>query len=81
MLSIVVVFNCCMSVSAVTGITDVFGDDYVDYDVNIDGFFNIKDLVRAKKYYAGIPVSVNMNFVASSSAQVLVSLRKELLRK
>ena len=37
-----------MSVSAVTGITDVFGDDYVDYDVNIDGFFNIKDLVRAK---------------------------------
>ena len=72
----------CTSVSAEIRVPDIFGNAYVEFDINADGAFDIRDLVRLKKYSAGIPVTVNLNFAngASGSAELLVSMRKELLK-
>ena len=71
-----------MFVSAVVDVPDVFGNEYVEYDVNIDGDFNICDLVRVKKYIIGEPVIINLNFGEKSlnNAELLVLMRKELLK-
>lgn len=34
-------------------VIDVFGEKYVEYDVNADGYFDIRDLVRLKARLAG----------------------------
>ncbi len=72
----------CTSVSAEIRVPDIFGNAYVEFDINADGAFDIRDLVRLKKYSAGIPVTVNLNFAngESGSAELLVSMRKELLK-
>ena len=72
----------CTSVSAEIRVPDIFGNAYVEFDINDDGAFDIRDLVRLKKYNAGIPVTVNLNFAngESGSAELLVSMRKELLK-
>ena len=77
-----VLFACCTSVSAEVSVPDVFGNTYVEFDINADGTFDIRDLVRLKKHSAGIPVTVNLNLVNSENgeAELLVSMRKELLK-
>lgn len=69
-------------VTAAVEITDVFGNDYVHFDFNMDSKLDILDLIRAKKYMGGIPVTVNMKFVQKdlSDAEILVSLKQELLK-
>ena len=78
----VLCFNSSIAVFAAVDVPDVFGDGYVECDVNFDGNFNILDLVRAKKYVAGASVTVNMRFIENDlgNAQLLVSLRQALLK-
>lgn len=78
----VLCFNAGLLASAQVDIPDVFGEDYVEFDVNVDGCFNIRDLVRAKKYIAGMTVTVNLRFVENDlgDAQILTILRQELLK-
>lgn len=77
------VFVCSISVSAEVRVPDIFGNAYVEFDINADGAFDIRDLVRLKKYSAGIPVTANLNFSngENGSAGLLVSMRKELLKE
>ena len=74
-------FICRTSVSAEVRVPDVFGNTYVEFDINADGAFDIRDLVRLKKHSVGIPVMVNLNFANSENgeAELLVSMRKEIL--
>lgn len=78
----VLCFNGGLLASAEVNIPDVFGEDYVEFDVNVDGCFNICDLVRAKKYVGGMPVTVNLRFIENDlgDAQILAILRQELLK-
>lgn len=75
-------FICRTSVSAEVRVPDVFGNTYVEFDINADGTFDIRDLVRLKKHSVGIPVMVNLNFANSENgeAELLVSMRKEILK-
>ena len=79
---VVLCFNSCLLASAEVNIPDVFGEDYVEFDVNVDGFFNICDLVCAKKYVVGMPVTVNLRFIENDlgNAQILAILIQELLK-
>ena len=78
----VLCLNSGLIASAEVEIPDVFGEDYVEFDVNVDGCFNIRDLVRAKKYVVGMPVTVNLRFIDNDlgDAQLLATLRQELLK-
>lgn len=75
-------FICRTCVSAEVRVPDVFGNTYVEFDINADGTFDIRDLVRLKKHSVGIPVMVNLNFANSENgeAELLVSMRKEILK-
>ena len=42
-------FICRTSVSAEVRVPDVFGNTYVEFDINADGTFDIRDLVRLEK--------------------------------
>lgn len=79
---IILLFSYNMLVSAVVDVPDVFGNEYVEYDINVDGYFDVCDLVRVKKYISGMPVIVNLNFTENSlsDAELLVLIRQELLK-
>ncbi|MBR7131998.1 MAG: hypothetical protein IKD04_00540 [Clostridia bacterium] len=68
--------------SAVVDVPDVFGERYAEFDVNVDGAFNIRDLVRIKKYVSGAAVIVNRNWVNNSlsDAELLVMMMQALLK-
>lgn len=78
----VLCLNSGLLASAAIDIPDVFGEAYVEHDINSDGCFDIRDLVRAKKYIAGMPVTVNLRFIENDlgDAQILATLRQELLK-
>ena len=78
----VLCFSSGLLAYAEVDIPDVFGEDYIEFDVNVDGCFNICDLVRAKKYIVGVPVTVNLRFIENNlgNAQILAILRQELLK-
>ncbi len=78
---LVFVLNSSILAYATVEVPDVFGDNYVEFDANVDGYFNIRDLVRIKKYISGMPVIVNMNAIDSNlgDAQLLASMRQELM--
>ena len=78
---LVFVLNSSIFAYATVEVPDVFGDNYVEFDANVDGYFNIRDLVRIKKYISGMPVIVNMNAIDSNlgDAQLLASMRQELM--
>ena len=80
--ALVFILNYGVVTSAVTEISDVFGNEYAEFDINADGCFDIRDLVRVKKYIAGMPSAVNLNFIDSSlsDAELLVLMRQELLK-
>lgn len=80
--ALVFILNCGVMASAVTDIPDAFGNEYAEFDINADGYFDIRDLVRAKKYMAGMPTLVNLNFVNDnlSDAELLVTMRQALLK-
>ena len=65
--------------------TKTYKISLADYgDVNGDGLIDVKDLVRAKKYFAGItneiePYALDMNDDDKNAANDLVSLRNKLL--
>lgn len=75
-------FTVCMPASAVVEVSDSFGNEYVKYDANMDGVFDVRDFVRVKKYYAGVNTSINLNFIGDnqSDSQVLVTITKEILK-
>lgn len=70
-----------LSVCAVTETDDVFGNKYVEFDANMDGFFDIKDFIRVKKYFSGAPVILNINLtdLEISGAELLAVMERELL--
>lgn len=73
-----------MPVSAENGnrVSDVFGKDTVECDVNTDGKFDIRDLIRMKKYAAGMPVTANLNVTgvrSDSLANAVAVIKKQLL--
>lgn len=63
-------------------VSDVFGKNTVECDVNTDGKFDIRDLIRIKKYAAGMPVTVNLNVTGvrgDSIANAVAGIKKQLL--
>lgn len=63
-------------------VEDVFGKDTTECDVNIDGSFDIRDLIRFKRYVAGMNVVVNLNITGiqnDSSANAMIFIKKQLL--
>ena len=79
---LILVINQSVTALAVVEVADVFGEKYVEFDVNVDGCFNIRDLVRIKKYVGGNPVIVNRNSFDNSlsDAEILVTMSKALLK-
>lgn len=80
--ALVLLISQSMTVWAVTDIPDAFGNDFVEFDVNADGSFNVCDLVRIKKYIAGVPTVVNLKHINNytSDAEILIVMRQELLK-
>ena len=59
---------------------------FLQYDVNTDGYFNILDLVRAKKAAAGVVVEIDkaalgLNESDTVQAEHIAPLRQALLSK
>lgn len=59
-----IVPQCCAAAYGGNVISDPFSCERPAYDVNVDGEFNILDLVRLKKYIAGAKVTVDMSVFA-----------------
>lgn len=85
-LGAVLIFICSvgLNVSAYgeNRISDVFGNATAQCDVNIDGSFDIRDLIRFKKYIAGMDVAINLNITGiqgDSAANAMIILKKQLL--
>ena len=79
---IVLILTLNARVSATTDVPDVFGNEYVKYDINADGYFNLCDLVRAKKYLVGASVMVYLasEDKSTNNAELLVLIKQELLK-
>lgn len=76
------VFNLGITTLAVVDVPDAFGNDFAVCDINADGWFDVRDLVRTKKYIAGEPTVVNLKYVNdyTSGAELLVVMKQELLK-
>lgn len=50
-------------------LTDPFSEERPAGDVNLDGSFNIKDLIRLKKYASGMAVTVDLGIFAEAAEE------------
>lgn len=81
--AIMFISSVSVAVIADNSVEDIFGNEYVLYDINGDESFDIRDLVRLKRYIAGESVFINLNFINDRNipnATDLALLRKELLK-
>lgn len=62
-------------------VTDVFGEKYVEYDVNADGYFDIRDLVRLKARLAGNKKTINLMAADANQDGVINSIDLGVIKK
>ncbi len=66
---------------------DIFDGELVVGDVNTDGFINVKDLVRLKKYISGASITIDLGAanIAEQNSDVnsadILAIRDILLKK